>query len=127
MIALDTSFLLDYLDGVESAGKFVDDRDDRPLFAPSLALFEVYRGGARVGGLDALDEVATALAWVEPLPLDDPAAKEAATIEAELLDAGEPVNLGDVLIAGICRHNGADLVTSDCDFDRVDGIETIDY
>jgi predicted nucleic acid-binding protein len=127
MIALDTSFLLDYLDGVEAAGSFVEARDDLPLFAPSLSLFEVYRGTARAGGANAVDDVEHSLAWVDPLPLDDAATREAAMIEAELLEVGQPVNLGDVLIAGICRQNGADLVTRDGDFDRIDGLGTIDY
>ena len=49
MIALDTSYLLDYLDGVEDARDFLAEHADRPFFAPSLVLFEVYRGGARAG------------------------------------------------------------------------------
>lgn len=127
MIALDTSFLLDYLDGVDAAGAFLEENDQVAFTTPSLALFEVYRGAARTGGRDALDRVRTALDWVEPLALDGGTAREAATIEAELLDAGERINLGDVLIAGVCRHHGATIVTRDGDFQRIDGLDTLVY
>src|SRR6056297_1579360 len=127
MIAFDTSFLLDYLDGVDAAAGFLQEHEDKPFFAPSLALFEVYRGAARTGGRDRLEQVASGLDWVEPLPLTDPAAREAALVEAELLDAGDRINLGDTLIAGVCRHNGASVVTRDGHFDRVDGLEVRSY
>lgn len=127
MIAFDTTFLLDYLDGVDDTAAYLEAHEDRPLFAPSLALFEVYRGAARTGGRDAVERVTSALDWLEPLPLTEPAAREAALVEAELLDSGQRINLGDVLVAGTCRHNGAKIVTRDGHFDRVEGLETESY
>jgi len=127
MIALDTSFLLDYLDGVPAVAEYLGTNADKPFFAPSLALLEVYRGAARTDGRDGVDRAASSLDWVDPLPLTEPAAREAALVEAELLDAGERINLGDTLIAGICRHNGASLVTHDDHFDRVTDLERIEY
>ncbi|WP_050007856.1 type II toxin-antitoxin system VapC family toxin (plasmid) [Haloarcula sp. NS06] len=127
MIAFDTSFLLDYLDGVEATAEYLADHEEKPFFAPSLALFEAYRGAARTGGREQIERVVSALDWAEPLPLEDAAAQEAALIEAELLDAGERVNLGDTLIAGVCRHNGARIVTRDKHFDRVQGLEVQQY
>lgn len=127
MIAFDTSFLLDYLDGVDATAEFLRAHEGQPLFAPSLALFEVYRGAARSGGREAIERVATGLDWVEPLPLDEPAVREAAVVEAELLDAGERINLGDTLIAGVCRHNGARIVTRDDHYERVEGLDVETY
>lgn len=127
MIALDTTFLLDYLDGEERTRAFLEERRDRPFFAPTHALFEAYRGGARAAGSDGPGRVANDLDWVEPLPLTNPAALEAAQIEAELLDAGAPINVADVLIAGVCRHNGATLVTRDEDFDAVPDLDVLEY
>jgi predicted nucleic acid-binding protein len=127
MIALDTSFLLDYLDGAAAAADYLGANADKPFFAPSLALFEVYRGAARADGRAGMDRAASGLDWVDPLPLTEPAAREAAVVEAELLDAGDRINLGDTLIAGVCRHNGARIVTHDEHFDRVADLETIDY
>ena len=127
MIALDTSFLLDYLDGAPAAAAYLRENADKPFFAPSLALFEVYRGAARTDGREGIDRTASGLDWIEPLPLTEPAAREAALVEAELLDAGDRVNLGDTLIAGVCRHNGASIVTRDDHFDRVDDLDTVEY
>lgn len=127
MIALDTSFLLDYLDGVDAAAAYLEEHEDKPFFAPSLALFEVYRGAARTGGRDHIERVASDLDWVEPLALNEPAAREAALVEAELVDAGDRINLGDALIAGICRHNGARVVTRDSHFDRVADLDAVGY
>lgn len=127
MIAFDTTFLLDYLDGEESTRRFLDSEEGKPFTAPSLVLFEVYRGAARADDGDALGRVVDGLAWLDPLPLTDGAAREAALVEATLLEDGEPVNLGDVLIAGVCRHHGATLVTRDEDFDRVPELDVRSY
>lgn len=84
-------------------------------------------GTAPAAGLDGVQRIAESLDWIEPLPLSAPAAREAATVEAELLDVGQPVDPGDLLIAGVCRHHGAGLVTRDADFDRIAELETIEY
>jgi predicted nucleic acid-binding protein len=127
MIALDATFLVDYLDGVDDAKAFVEDRGAGPYHAPTLALFEVERGALRAGGRDALDAAVDALDWIEPLPLTASGAREAALVEHELRDDGAPVNLGDALIAGICRDAGARIVTRDGDFERIDGLDVVAY
>jgi tRNA(fMet)-specific endonuclease VapC len=127
MKCLDTSFLVDYLDGHASAKEFLDAHAETPLFAPTLSLFEVYRGAARSGGRDAAAEAVTALDWVEPLPLDAASAREAALIEDELRSSGSPINLGDVLIAGIVRNAGGSVVTSDADFTSVPDLDVVQY
>lgn len=127
MIALDATYLVDYLDGVDDALAFLDDRGSAPLHAPTLALYEVERGALRAGGRDALDAAVEALDWVEPLPLTASAAREAALVEHELREDGAPVNLGDALIAGICRDAGASIVTRDSDFERIDGLDVVAY
>lgn len=127
MIAVDTSFLLDYLDGLEAAADYLEANEDTPFFVPSLVSFEVYRGAARTGGREAVDRVISGLDWLDPLPLDEAAAREAALIEAELLDSGTRINLGDTLIAGVCRHHGATILTRDSHFDRVEGLVVETY
>ena len=127
MIAVDTSFLLDYLDGVDATADYLQANEDAPFFVPSLVSFEIYRGAARTEGRSGLDRVTAGLDWLDSLPLDAAAAREAALIEAELLDAGAPINLGDTLIAGICRHHDARIVTRDSHFDRVEGLAVEPY
>lgn len=127
MIALDASFLVDYLDGAAAARGFLERNRNRPLFSPTLALFEVYNGAARSDRDEHLEEVIAGLDWIEPLPLTESAAREAAEIRGELHEAGEPVNLGDVLIAGVCRDVGAKIVSRDDHFDRIPGVEVLRY
>lgn len=127
MIALDSTFLVDYLDGEEATGEFIEERARGAWFAPTLALFEVYRGALRSAGPGGIEEVVGGLEWVDPLPLTEGAAREGAAIEAELREAGTPINLGDVLIAGVCREAGASLATRDGDFDRVEDLEVVRY
>jgi len=127
MIAFDTTFLLDYLDAVPATEDFLQRHESKPFFTPSLSLFEVYRGAARAGGSETVDSLTGKLDWIEPLPLTHTTAREAAVIEAELLDDGEQINLKDILIAGVCRHHGARLVTRDTDFDRINDLQTLSY
>ncbi|THE62951.1 type II toxin-antitoxin system VapC family toxin [Salinadaptatus halalkaliphilus] len=127
MIVLDTTFLVDYLEEEPATAAFLEAHRNKPFFATTLTLFEAYRGGARTAGRDGVDRVADALDWIEPLEQTESIAREAAVIEAELLEAGAPINLGDILIAATCRHNGARLVTRDGDFERVEGVETVGY
>ena len=127
MIVLDATFLVDYLNAETAAAAFLEENREKPFFAPTLALFEAYRGAARTDGRDGLTRVTDALDWIEPLNQTEPVAREAARIEAELLEDGSPINLGDVLIAAVCRHNGGQLVTRDSHFEHVDGLETMSY
>ncbi len=127
MKALDATFLVDYLDGVEATANYLEERENTPFFAPTLALFEVYTGVVQSGGADQLEPVLAGIDWVEPLPLTRDAAAEAARIRGELLAAGERVNLGDTLIAGICRDAGATIVTRDSHFSRVPNLSVEGY
>ena len=130
MIALDASVLIDHLDGEPAAEAFVDQHQKKQLYAPTFVLYEVYRGGARAISGDrrgAVRDLVDGLGWLEPLEFNQAAAAEAALVEAELLDAGDEINTADVVIAGTCRHHGADLATGDSHFDHVDELGIVDY
>jgi len=127
MICLDSSFLVDYLEGVEATRSFLSDNEHRPFFAPTVVLYELYRGAARSSGPETVGDLAADLDWLQPLPFDEATAREAAHVEAELRADGRPVNLGDVLIAGVCRTNGATLVTRDGHFEHVEDLDVERY
>lgn len=126
MIALDSSFLIDYLRGSDAARSFLEEHEASVLYTPTVSLFEVYRDAAW-SDTQSVEAVADAIGWAEPLPFDAGTVEEAAQIHAELLAAGTPINAADVMIAGVCRHNGARLVTRDGDFTNVDGLEVETY
>ena len=126
MHCLDTSALVDYLEGEESIGAFLTS-NQQPFFASTVSLHEVFVGAVRLRGEDSLTDVRDDLDWVQPLELTVAGAAEAAIIDAELRDAGTPIGAMDTLIAGVARETGADLVTADSHFERVDGLTVVNY
>lgn len=127
MRCLDTDALVDYLHGVEAVGEFVRAHDGEPLFAPTVALYEVFVGAVRLRGDAGLEDVQADLDWVEPISLSTRGAAEAARIDAELHERGEPIGALDTLIAGVVRDAGGTVVTNDEHFDRVDGLDVERY
>ena len=67
------------------------------------------------------------LAWADRLPLTPAGAREAALIDGELKDAGDDINLGDVLIAGNVRKTDGTVLTRDDHFERVEGLDIETY
>lgn len=131
MLCPETSFLLDYLDedrpATADAKAFLDDRRDRDYRIPSVAFFEVLRGGARLRGPAGVADLVEQLGWADHLPLTPAAAREAALIDGELADAGQEINLADVMIAGAVREADGTVVTRDDHFERVDGLTVETY
>ena len=129
MKAVDTTFLVDYLteDDDGPVAEFLETTEDEPLYAPTLVLNEVYRGAVFADGAETVDDLARRLEWLERLPFTDASAREAVAVERELKADGEPVNRLDVLIAGVVREVGAELVTRDEGFRAVDALEVVEY
>lgn len=130
MLCLETNFLIDYLDpeqpGHEDALAFLERRSG-PFFVPSFCLFEVYRGPARQQDPDGLARTADALDWGFRLPFTPAAAREAAEIELEQYDAGEPLDVRDYPVAGTVRNAGGTLVTADERFGAISGLNVVRY
>jgi len=129
MKAVDTTFLVDYLmeNGEGPVAEFLGTTENEPLFAPTLVLSEVYRGAVFADGAETVDDLARRLEWLERLPFTEASAREAVAVERELKADGEPINRLDVLIAGVVREVGAELVTRDEHFRAVDGLEVVEY
>lgn len=131
MLCPDTSFLLDYLDedrpATAAAKVFLNERRDRDYRIPSVAFFEVLRGGARLRGPAGVADLVEQLEWADHLPITPAAAREAALIDGELVAAGREINLADVMIAGAVREAGGTVVTRDDHFQRIDGLDVKTY
>lgn len=131
MICLDTTFLIDLLDGNredhESARAWLAANRDIPLYTSTFALWEVLRGTARLDGAGAVEPLAAELDWLETLPFTRAAAIDAASIEAELRETGEEISATDYPIAGTARDAGATVVTADPDFEKVRGLDVDRY
>lgn len=76
----------------------------------------------RSGGGRKASEVRRALSGFQAVGFDSGVAEEAAEIRSSLLDQGSALGSPDVLIAGTARYHGADIVTDDRAFSRVDGL-----
>lgn len=128
---LDTSFLLDYLDedrpASADAKSYLEAHPDHEYHLPTVAFFEVLRGGARLRGESGVADLIEQLDWADHLPLTPAGAREAALIDGELASEGAEINLGDVLIAGSVREAGGTMVTRDNHFERVEGLDVESY
>lgn len=131
MYCPDTNFLIDYLDedrpASENAKALLEANSDREYRIPSVAFFEVLRGGARLRGAAGVTDLIEQLDWADHLPLTPSAAREAALIDGELEQSGQKINLGDVLIAGTVREASGTIVTRDSHFENVDGLNVKRY
>ena len=125
MICLDTSFVIDYWNGESHAARFLETADD-DFAIPAVAKFELYAGVLLSDAPGTVASVAGDLDWTDTLPFTDDAASRAAAIDARLVEAGEPINAMDVLIAGTALAAGAPLVTTDGHFERVQDLDVID-
>lgn len=127
----DTNFLLDYLDedrpASEDAKALLEANSDRDYRIPSIAFFEVLRGGVRLHGAAGVADLIEQLSWADHLPLTSRSAREAALINGEFEQAGQKINLGDVLIAGTVREAGGTIVTCDSHFEHVDDLDVKIY
>jgi predicted nucleic acid-binding protein len=126
---LDSSFLIDYVNGDEEAAlDYLEGHPNDRFHVPTVVLFELYLGAVNSGaGVERMEVIRRGLHWAEIDPLGEDDAMEAALIRGELAEAGEQINLADVLIAGAARHAGETIVTRDADFEGVEGLETEGY
>lgn len=123
MKCLDSSFLADYTRGRETAIQYLEELTDEELVVPTIALYELFAGHLRMD--DEVTERAFehAFDWATELELTDAHAFEAARVRAELTERGRRIQHPDMLLAGTARALDAPMVTSDSDFERVEGLD----
>lgn len=114
----DSDVLIDALRGREPArARVAEAIRARRLATTVISVFEL-KSGARTEAERA--KVDALLAGAHILPLDEPAAEDAAEARRLLEDRGEGIGTADYLIAGICRTRAALLLTRNRrHFDRV--------
>jgi predicted nucleic acid-binding protein len=128
-VLLDTSFLIDLMDGdegaVEKARELESDLVQQRLSA--MTLFELYYGIARATDSDAeRDKVEDVLASKPIHPADTAVMRKAGRLSGELQNDGSPVGDGDVIIGATADVVEEPVLTRNVDdFERLDvGIET---
>jgi len=115
MTFLDSSVIIDMLNGVDSTVEFVQ-KQGEPYLTSSICVFEVLDGKL---GSESTDVVAARQGFggVHSLELTEDISLEAARMQDELLDEGRRMATRDLLIAATARSTGDHLVVADSDFE----------
>jgi len=111
---LDSSAIIDMLQGVEETVDYVEDRGE-PYLTSSLCVYEVLGGRLGAGTTD-VQAVRQDFDGVHSLALSEEISVEAARLQDELLDDGERMATRDLLIAATAKSTGDELVVADSDF-----------
>jgi predicted nucleic acid-binding protein len=119
---LDSSVIIDYLDGVEDVVEFVDDQP--VLVTSSICVYEVLAGEVFTAGETDLVGARENFGRVTALDFTEDVAFEAARMQDRLLEAGSPLSPRDLMVAATARADGRELVVSDADFDT-DGLHEL--
>jgi len=112
---LDSSVIIDMLEGVPDVVEYVEDRG-QPYLTSSLCVFEVIDGEVGSGDTDVVG-VRQAFGGVRSLDLNEQIAMEASRMQDRLLDDGERMATRDLLIAATARSTGDELIVADRDFE----------
>jgi len=122
MTVLGTNFLIDLLRGKAGISEIADSFDNPKT--TTINAFELYYGANRSAKPEkSVLEISSLLKTIDVLDFDKSAAQKAADIHAELMNSGKPVDIMDVLIAGIVLTNKEELVTRNIDhFNRIQGL-----
>jgi predicted nucleic acid-binding protein len=115
MTFLDSSVIIDMLDGVPDVVEYVEDRG-QPYLTSALCVYEVLDGKLGRGSTDVV-AVRQDFGGVQSLELNEDIALEAARLQDQLLEDGERMATRDLLIAATARSTGAELVVADRDFE----------
>ena len=120
MKLLDTTFLIHYWAGRESARNYLERNEEFELTTTTFNIKEIAVGRALQGKLDR-HEILETFEWVNIIPFQTEHAFLAGQVEAEL-HRDESVNqdkinslTGDVLITAVAKETGATVVTENKD------------
>jgi hypothetical protein len=112
---LDSSVIIDMLEGVPDVVEYVEDRG-QPYLTSSLCVFEVIDGEVGSGETDVVG-VRQEFGGVRSLDLNEQIAMEVGRMQDRLLDDGERMAARDLLIAVTARSTGDELIVADSDFE----------
>lgn len=130
MACLETSFIIDLLRGKAEVKSLKDelDKNERILSVTAPSVMELWTGALMSTKAQMeKSKIQELLQSLEMLPLDEKSAKAASEIEVDLLRGGLPIDIQDMMIAGIAHVNGETLVTRDQHFARVPGLRLLKY
>lgn len=128
---LDTSFLIDVMNGDKSALSFAEEIESRgvPLRLPVQVLYELYVGVGYSQKQEAeREQIQSVIESYPTAETTDRIAKVAGRIDGELRANGERVGANDVLIGATARQYQEPVVTGNPeDFERIPEVSIRTY
>lgn len=121
MTFLDSSVIIDLLEGVDETVAFVESQDE-PYLTSAICVYEVLAGTLGSGDTDLRAE-RQHFGGVHSLEFNEEIALEAARLQDELLTDGDRMAVRDLMIAATARSTGDRLVVADSNF-RTDALES---
>ena len=115
MTFLDSSTIIDMLQGVPETVECVEDRGE-PYLTSSLCVYEVIEGRLGAGSTD-VQAARQDFDGVHSLALTEDISLEAARLQDELMDDGDRMATRDLLIAATAKSTGGELVVADSGFE----------
>lgn len=116
MMVLDTTFLIDYADGVEATREYLDAHADAVFATPAPAYTEFLVGPVHDPSLTVdLDEIEQKLSWVEVVETDYHLARLAADVADEIEPQGPHLTAVDALVVAVAQEVGGTVVSDDRD------------
>ncbi|MEM2473070.1 MAG: type II toxin-antitoxin system VapC family toxin [Candidatus Bathyarchaeia archaeon] len=120
---LDTSIIISILRGDKEVKGVIENLNKESLCTTTITQFELF---SRIYHKGLIKEGIILKRLIKSLTLlifDEDSSDKAAQIMSSLLKAGKPINVIDVLIAGIALANGVeDIITKDEDFKVIEEI-----
>ena len=125
MKVLDATFLIDYLDGVESAREYLQEHDSEAYVLPVPAYAEALLGEGN-GPWGDIEGAREDLSWGEVHAVDERTAVTAAEIADEVGPQGPFLSGMDALIAAVGRELDAPVVSDDRHLTHPETMKVVD-
>ncbi len=132
MVCLETTFAIDLLRGINKEAKeklALLERNREVLTISAPTIIELISGSILTPRIEnEKEKVIEFISSLIILDLDKDSAIKSGEIEAELTKKGEKVQIEDIMIGAIAKHNGEKLITRDVrHFERIKGLEVECY
>lgn len=123
MKLLDTSIIISILRGDEKIKDVVEKLNKESFCTTTITQFELFSRIYHKGLIKEGMIIKRLIKSLTLLTLDEDSSDKAAQIMSSLLKAGKPINVIDVLIAGIALSNGIEeIITKDKDFKTIEEV-----
>ncbi|MBI4449109.1 PIN domain-containing protein [Candidatus Woesearchaeota archaeon] len=128
MIGLDSTFIIDFLDGKKDAVSVAETHAQDILVTTPITLFEVLVGYHAKGNAQMIRQAVEFFDQLDIIPITTVPATRGAEQAGALIREGRTVGAMDTLIASALQFYGCNsIITRDGDFSRIKDLRIITY